>query len=64
MTGEEPTARHPGATAGTDFGLALASAVFEGIKAIPVARNVLSGLTGLYDIYPGYNTYQQCRAER
>jgi hypothetical protein len=50
------------ATAGTGFGLFLAGTAIEGSKAIPVAGNILSGLTGLYDIYQGYEAYQQCMA--
>ena len=51
------------ASTGLGLGLTLAgTALGEGAKAIPVAGNVLSGLTGLYDAYQGYKTYQQCMA--
>lgn len=51
------------ASTGLSLGLTLAgTALGEGAKAIPVAGNVLSGLTGLYDAYQGYKTYQQCMA--
>lgn len=49
-------------SAGAGLGLALAGAAFEGSKVIPVAGNILSGLTGLYDIYSGYKVYQRCMA--
>ena len=49
-------------SAGTGIGLAGADLALGGTEAIPVVGNVLSGLTGLYDIYQGVKTYQQCMA--
>ncbi len=46
----------------TNLGLALANGLAGGTKAIPVAGNIVSGLTGLYDSYQAYRTYQQCMA--
>lgn len=46
----------------TTFGLTAASLALNGSKMIPVAGNVVSGLTGLYDSYQAYKTYQQCMA--
>jgi hypothetical protein len=51
------------ASTGLGLGLTLAgTALGEGAKAIPVAGNVLSGLTGLYDAYQAYKTYTKCMA--
>lgn len=48
-------------TAGVGLGLALSSTAFaEGAKAIPLAGNVFSGLTGLYDIYAANKIFQKC----
>jgi hypothetical protein len=46
----------------TTVGLTAASLALNGSKMIPVAGNVVSGLTGLYDSYQAYKTYQQCMA--
>ena len=62
-TGLTDEAPYGAASTGLGLGLTLAgTALGEGAKAIPVAGNVLSGLTGLYDAYQGYKTYQQCIA--
>jgi RHS repeat-associated protein len=46
------------------IGLTLADATLQGaIKTIPVAGNIVSGLTGLYDIYQGSLTYSTCMAQ-
>lgn len=50
------------ASAGTGLGLVGADLALGETKAIPVVGNVLSGLTGLYDIYQAVKTYQQCMA--
>ncbi|HET7208503.1 MAG TPA: hypothetical protein VFI95_18145, partial [Terriglobales bacterium] len=51
------------ASTGLGLGLTLAgTALGEGAKAIPIAGNALSVLTGAYDAYQGYKTYQQCMA--
>lgn len=47
-------------SAGTGLGLTLADAALEGGKVIPIAGNVLSGLTGLYDGYQFSKTIQRC----
>jgi hypothetical protein len=39
---------------GTSVGLTVASLALNGSKTIPVAGNVISGLTGLYDSYQAY----------
>ena len=46
-------------SAGTGLGLAGADLALGGTEVIPVVGNVLSGLTGVYDIYRGVKTYQQ-----
>jgi hypothetical protein len=49
-------------SAGAGIGLALADVSLEGTKAIPIVGNVVSGLTGLWDGYQAYQTYQSCMA--
>jgi hypothetical protein len=44
------------------IGLIATDAALGGTKAIPIVGNVFSGLTGLYDIYGAFKTYQQCIA--
>lgn len=61
-TGLKDEAPYGAISAASGLGFTLAGTALEGSKAIPVAGNVLSGLTGLYDIYQGYKTYQQCVA--
>jgi hypothetical protein len=60
------TVMNPSASGGvstvTSVGLTVASLTLNGSKMIPVAGNVVSGLTGLYDSYQAYKTYQQCMA--
>lgn len=50
------------ASASGGLGLALANTALGGTKAIPIVGNVISGLTGLYDIYGAYKAYQRCVA--
>lgn len=47
-------------SAGAGLGLALADAAIEGGKVIPIVGNVLSGLTGLYDVIKLGKTIQRC----
>jgi hypothetical protein len=47
-------------SAGTGLGLTLADAALEGGKAIPIAGNVLSVLTGGYDAYKLAQTIGKC----
>jgi len=42
------------------LGLALANVTLGGTKAIPIAGNILSGATGLWDAYGAYKAYQSC----
>lgn len=49
-------------SASAGLGLTLADASLGGTKVIPVVGNVISGLTGLYDIYGGVKAFQGCRA--
>lgn len=50
-------------SAGAGIGLALAGQTLgEGARAIPVAGNIISGATGLWDIYQGIKAYKSCMA--
>jgi hypothetical protein len=49
-----------GLSAGGGIGLALADVTLGGTKAIPIVGNVVSGVTGLYDIYGAGKAYQSC----
>jgi RHS repeat-associated protein len=57
-TGQDPAGA---AAAGTGVGLALAGAAMGG-RVIPVVGNAFSVVTGAYDSYQAYQTYQQCMA--
>ena len=62
-TGLTDEAPYGAVSTGLGLGLTLAGTALEdGAKAIPVVGNFFSGLTGLYDAYQGYKTYQQCMA--
>jgi hypothetical protein len=50
------------ASAGAGIGLALADASLEGTKAIPIAGNLVSFGTLLWDGYKAVQTYQSCMA--
>jgi RHS repeat-associated protein len=59
-TGLPDEAPYGAISAGAGLGFTLADAALEGSKVIPVAGNVLSGLTGLYDGYQLAKTIQGC----
>jgi hypothetical protein len=57
-----PTDRVDVASGATNLGLAFTNIALGGTKAIPVAGNIVSGLTGLYDAYGAVQVYHQCVA--
>jgi hypothetical protein len=57
-----PNDRVDNVSGATNIGLAFTNIALGGTKAIPVAGNIVSGLTGFSDSYQAYKTYQQCMA--
>ena len=55
--GNDPIAANSAAVGGA---VPIFDMLLGGTKALPVVGNVVSGLTGLYDIYGAYKTYQSC----